>query len=464
MKNVILLLSTILFLMSLPNAAAQKKGTEGLPKYGHIKDAWDMLLQAYAGKDNLNKVLSPDTRSRYIHNAEELLKDSTGFWEVVKDYPIVPFMFKHLLAGCSPSPDKSIVKEAQDNLQLATDEYCRLFNKDSTTVAVKEVTLKGYEEDFGLKIKRAITDRYSSQFCKDYGIDKNIQRCVKEEDVPLKPSIPEPTPAPPVSPFIIRSVSGMSYTIYPNDSTVVRNPDGQVIGTGSTPAKAIRRAMDRGQFKTPYFEALPVRLGRFGFLPNDKHGKFYELLFKGSMASDTLHFSAGKYFIPFDRTGRWKGYNDSMNDFAKLLYDYICEFDGSMEFVLIGSADIVPFMPKPFESPFTGDDYKRIRLTNYEYVDDGVRYYEEEIFVGDDFDNPELCDIRSVFIQKSLAGEPAFSECPPKVRIIKGEVTPNVEPLDRNVTILLFINWDAVNGKFRSSDPQRPYSPFKAKP
>ena len=94
----------------------------------------------------------------------------------------------------------------------------------------------------------------------------------------------------------------------------------------------------------------------------------------------------------------------------------------------------------------------------------GTRYYEDEILIGGNYVNQELCDLRSVFIQQGLLKEPRFKDCPPNVRIVKGEETPRVSPLDRNVTILLFINWDIINQKLRSQGPGKPYSPFHAKP
>jgi hypothetical protein len=114
--------------------------------------------------------------------------------------------------------------------------------------------------------------------------------------------------------------------------------------------------------------------------------------------------------------------------------DILTKFEGKTDYALFvrGSAD-----QKPYEGVFEpGAEYRRIPFVR---ALGGDKYGLEmgECLVDGRARNADLPDLRAAFLQKIVTE--TYQTKPPT--ILQGAVTPKTEDRDRNVEIILYVDW-----------------------
>lgn len=440
--------------------------------------AYDHLYQVYIGHDEKGKALREDVIEAYVMESKLVLSDS-AFILKSRKYPITVFLLQHMLAAVGKRlPD---VVSAREALQKATSEYVFLDNADNVSNERKRTIIDEYSKQFGLIVPADMDAFYKSNFCRRYNIVKQVVSApipeptpdsVKSKPILTRDTIRSTTPTT-VAPQKVSGESGMTYTIYPDDSTIITSQDGRILSTGKTPQLAVQKAMDKGRFSTKYMGAFPVKLGQEGWIKKDEHGTFYNILLFGAITADTLHFEKSAYTqnnqVDGSERARWGEYNKAIQEMALLLGDFIDDFGPeAYEFYIIGNSDSLRFIKsKPLDpAPYNSERYRNIVFINH-YVEDGVfHYYLDTLHVGTMIDNnEELHAERSMFIKEALEYEPVFSKYPDRIKIVKGHVVQDKGEAFRNTTIILYINWDVVHKRL-SGQSLPDYSPIKtgAKP
>ena len=158
-----------------------------------------------------------------------------------------------------------------------------------------------------------------------------------------------------------------------------------------------------------------------------RQGRYYVVDMKNAMSGIRYHFEGGKYTLARSS----QEFRSSLNTFVA---DILSKFEGNVRYDLYvrGSADI-----KPYEGRFEpGQEFRTINflknLGGDKYgVDTGLRT------VGDVVRNLDLPDLRAAFLQKIVADSYPLK----RPIILEGAVSPKADDRDRNVELLLFVDW-----------------------
>lgn len=450
-------------------ASAQNKGKNkkaNSVEFPLIRDQFLKIWDVYSGADGIEEKEADTMRNEVMR----FMQDSAKYIRPTAKYLIVRYLFEHMIAATSESPD---TMGGCRPLQLASDEFKRLTNPQKVTPQKAKDKTEQYAKSFGLSLPGDIDKFYNSNFSIQYGLkshkDCNFCPIPPRDTIPDRDdqNIPRTKPASPL-PKIIQSLNGdLTYQVYP-DSTFVLDVNGKRISSGKTPAEAIIPVINRRRFKTRYLEVRPTVLGQFGQIPKDKYGTFYEILFKGSNVSDTLIFGPGEFWINGKGSpangNRWADYQNAMEEFVRLLFDPIKEFGpGVFEFVLFGSADSDPMSVRRFKVPYNMDAFKNIEFTDFVEEYGTYRYMKNTYKLTCCYTNDDLPILRSAYIRESLLNEPAFKDYADRIRIIKGKIEPGKNRAYRNCTMLLYLNTDLINGKIKPDLKTYKYSPIKSK-
>ena len=164
-----------------------------------------------------------------------------------------------------------------------------------------------------------------------------------------------------------------------------------------------------------------------------------------------MHFEPAQYIIP-DKIGEpgqsfWEGYKKAINEFKDLVLTILDDYgNGAFEVFIQGSADAPSFQPKPLEPGYNTDFFENIRLLTIDQAN--RRIIESTEFIGQEYDNDELPDLRAAFIKLALGRMDRVKKYPNKLHILKGSVKDNIiNPDMRNCTIVIFIDWDKAENR-----------------
>jgi hypothetical protein len=158
-----------------------------------------------------------------------------------------------------------------------------------------------------------------------------------------------------------------------------------------------------------------------------KRGKYYIIDVKDAEQGARYFFQGGKYTI----STRQEQFRSSLNTFVK---DVLEKMQGRVEYQLMvrGSAD-----SKPWRGQFEqGHEYKNLR---YLKSIGGDKYVNEtsDVILGMPLNNGDLPNLRAAFLQKVVGSVYPVKE----PVILQGTVSDKVSDGDRNVELILFVNW-----------------------
>jgi hypothetical protein len=158
-----------------------------------------------------------------------------------------------------------------------------------------------------------------------------------------------------------------------------------------------------------------------------RRGKYYIIDVKDAEQGARYFFQGGKYTI----STRQEQFRSSLNTFVK---DVLEKMQGRVEYQLMvrGSAD-----SKPWRGQFeAGHEYKNLR---YLKAIGGDKYVNEtsDIVLGTPLNNGDLPNLRAAFLQKVVGSVYPVKE----PVILQGIVSDKVSDGDRNVELILFVNW-----------------------
>jgi hypothetical protein len=158
-----------------------------------------------------------------------------------------------------------------------------------------------------------------------------------------------------------------------------------------------------------------------------KRGKYYIIDVKDAEQGARYFFQGGKYTI----STRQEQFRSSLNTFVK---DVLEKMQGRVEYQLMvrGSAD-----SKPWRGAFEqGHEYKNLR---YLKAIGGDKYVNEtsDVILGTPLNNGDLPNLRAAFLQKVVGSVYPVKE----PVILQGTVSDKVNDSDRNVELILFVNW-----------------------
>jgi hypothetical protein len=162
-------------------------------------------------------------------------------------------------------------------------------------------------------------------------------------------------------------------------------------------------------------------------LVKGRRGKYYIIDVKDAEQGARYFFQGGKYTI----STRQEQFRSSLNAFVK---DVLDKMQGRVEYQLMvrGSADAKPWRGQ-FEQ---GHEYANLRYLKSIGSD---KYVNEtsEIVLGTPLNNNDLPNLRAAFLQKVVGS--VYPVKPPL--ILQGTVSSQVSDGDRNVELILFVNW-----------------------
>ena len=158
-----------------------------------------------------------------------------------------------------------------------------------------------------------------------------------------------------------------------------------------------------------------------------RQGRYYVVDMKNAASGIRYYFEGGKYTLARSS----QEFRSSLNTFVA---DILSKFEGNVRYDLYvrGSAD-----NKPYEGRFEpGQEFRSINflknLGGDKYgVDAGQRT------VGDVVRNLDLPDLRAAFLQKIVADSYPLKQ----PIILEGTVSPKTDDRDRNVELILFVDW-----------------------
>ncbi len=158
-----------------------------------------------------------------------------------------------------------------------------------------------------------------------------------------------------------------------------------------------------------------------------KKGRYYVIDLKEAKSGIRYYFQPGRYTI--DK--RIPEFRSSLNNFAK---DVLEKMHGKVDYQLLvrGSADKAPFSGK-LE---LGHEYKEISFMK-SVGDDRYASGLVNAAVRESVANEDLPNLRAAFLQQIIAN--AYPLKAPV--ILEGSVTPRHAEGDRNVELLLYVNW-----------------------
>lgn len=165
-------------------------------------------------------------------------------------------------------------------------------------------------------------------------------------------------------------------------------------------------------------------------LVEKKKGSYYIIDLKNIRTKEILKFKAGKYII----NSLNKDFGVSINSFLSD-FDFLEEQGMNPSIYIIGSADNLGHTT--FRSQFEPlNAYQKIVF----FPKKNSNMFEsrqDSIKVNEPFGNSELPLLRSAFLQDILMNPYGY-----KSNILEGEVTLNIDPEDRNVNLILYVNWE----------------------
>ena len=159
-------------------------------------------------------------------------------------------------------------------------------------------------------------------------------------------------------------------------------------------------------------------------------GRYYVIDLKDASANGVrFQFEPGKYVI----SARQKRFRKALNELAQKILQQV---DGKVEYRILvrGSADASPTFRGRFEPDheYTNIRYMR-NLGRERYVNEfGTMQID-----GPTFKNSDLPNLRAAFLQDTVVKVYPLN----KPVILEGSVTSRVDQSDRNVELMLYINW-----------------------
>ncbi len=156
-------------------------------------------------------------------------------------------------------------------------------------------------------------------------------------------------------------------------------------------------------------------------------GRYYVVDLKNASSGVRFFFDGGKYTLARSS----QEFRTALNSFVG---EILSKFEGKVDYALFvrGSAD-----QKPYEGTFeAGAEYRRIPFVRALGGDKyGVEMSERR--VDGRVRNADLPDLRAAFLQKIVAE--TYPTKPPT--ILEGAVTPKTDNRDRNVELIMYVNW-----------------------
>jgi hypothetical protein len=162
-------------------------------------------------------------------------------------------------------------------------------------------------------------------------------------------------------------------------------------------------------------------------LVRGRAGRYYVVDLKNAASGVRFFFDGGKYTLARSS----QEFRAALNSFVA---EILAKFEGKVDYALFvrGSAD-----QKPYEGTFeAGAEYRRIPFVRALGGDKyGVEMSERR--VDGRVRNADLPDLRAAFLQKIVAE--TYPTKPPT--ILEGAVTPKTDNRDRNVELIMYVDW-----------------------
>ena len=344
--------------------------------------------------------------------------------------------------------------EACHALKNAQNEFLAI-DKEYGFTSTKLIK-KDYKKKLGVTLEM-IEEFYESDFCKHYQITKDsecpslpekTENTVAPPDNQTEPIEPAPITNPvstPESDRDIETESGAQFQVGGEGAQYI-TPDNDIY-VADDAITLLHRILSRNILSTEYLEINTL-------VPEDArripaaNGVQYEVKFKHSDTKKVMHFAPSQYIIPDNGQGDnlWEGYKKAINEFKDVVLTILDDYgQSSFEIFIQGSADSPTFNPKPLAPGYDTRFFQEIALLDIDREKREI--VPRTIHVGFEYDNEELPDLRAAFIKFALGRMDRISNYPNKLHIFKGRVKDFFDPDERNVTVIISIDWEAAGSK-----------------
>lgn len=414
-----------------------------------IRNSFQQLVSAYKGLDAEGNPIG----------FEEAQKIKVAGLKVIKTfdasmrgkYDVFLYLVEHIEYALDEEHKEA---EACHALKNARSEFLAIDKKYGFISA--KLIKKDYKENLGVTLEM-VEAFYESDFCKHYQITKDSE-C---------PSLPEKTeskvapPANPTEPAIpvqrtnpvstpkpsrnIKTESGAQVLLDEEEARYI-TPDNEIY-VADDAVTLLHRILSRNIFSTEYLEITTLVSGDFRWVPG-VNGVPYEVKFKHSDTKKVMHFAPAEYIIPDNGEGDnfWEGYKKGINEFKDIVLTVLDDYGQSaFEIFIQGSADSPTFTPKPLVLGYDTQFFQEIHVLDINREE--MKIVPRVIYVGTEHDNEELPDVRAAFIKFAIGRMDRISNYPNKLHILKGRVKNFFDPGERNVTIIIFIDWEAAGSQ-----------------
>lgn len=213
----------------------------------------------------------------------------------------------------------------------------------------------------------------------------------------------------------------------------VENSNNQVPSPTPSPLKPDgdpEAAKLREKLRTPYegdgFTLKPLREGQ---LVRGLNGSYYELIVKGPAL-----FPVGEYII----RGQDEAYSKPLDNFFDEIITILRRAHVQHRLFIKGSADRAGDQRFRRDFKIARYTYREIPYLPYDIQQEQFAQDTAIRHIPGQYTNRDLPDLRARYTQESLSSDTRQLES----TILAGVVTPKLnEPLDRNITVLLYVRW-----------------------
>jgi len=197
----------------------------------------------------------------------------------------------------------------------------------------------------------------------------------------------------------------------------------------------LKHQLDSNTFSSKYFsvEFMPSPLS----LVKEMDGKYYTIQLMDSASSKTLNFPIYEYTL------------DSLDAvFSKSIIEFFGTFKELENFENIfyifvrGSADVGGYFSMGLKPDFKNRTIKILPKSGAQYS-----LTEQDFKFPNNYNNKHLPNLRGTFVKDALIkyGKNVLkTEIESKIYLLEGQETTFVNPEDRKVTFVMYINWDDI--------------------
>lgn len=484
MKNLSLIFFIVITTSFAPNTKIDLygKSTTSSIRFDKLKDVYYEISNCYDGIDKDGNTLTMEQR---LEKTSKAIKTMNSFDSGAREsYSIYFNLINHMVNALNDNPSK-----ACNDLQEASKEFERINNAG---YMYKRDVLTSYKKN--LSITPSVLNKlYLSEYCTNYGITENFN-CTTlpgwedetededndkdnggahnngdEKEDENKESNQEEgneitydtlnTTSSKNSSLKIKNSSGATIEITPGNARFVY-PDNRVYESDDA-IHLILDLIDKGALNTEHFEIERVVVGDSRWV-NAFKGTPFEIKIKDN-AKSVLKFPVGEYVVnDGSEKAFWQAYKTGLRDFHGTVLFLMEVFGAKAYNILIqGSADALKFkQPKPLLPSLNTKFFHEVIVL--ELAQDGQSIVEDTIHIGETYDNLDLPQLRGAYMKFALSNLSRIKNFPNKLHILKGKVTKDISPDDRNCTILIYIDEDkALEYARRVSDKIKEYPEIK---